>query len=493
MIFINCINTIKPKDWPRNNRESKLEEIYNYLNIYLVNPTYENKQNLLSILDLNNINSMFSYSDIKVRKYEVAIINCLYELSYMYNIVRLKTFIYRYIEVQCVTLNTISNMSVQIDANINLFYNLYPVLRIFFFSFFEFNENKNSKLKFSYYLINKTKSLYDDYEDIACYAYNRLLYDLSIVCYNKTNYLKFNRNELYELFEFQASLNKSVKNDIFNTCLKGILKMTISNYILKSRNDYKLNYIYKCISDDSLDNALNNGQVWMKRVDKLNDEREQSAFKELFNNKSWLKQDWSKNVHINLFDPSFSFVCSFSKENPTKEMKEEYGRNILGYKSDQIKDEISEHIINNQIFDVVYSYDVLYNINEIKKEINYLCDIINLYDMDDTKKIKFFNEILKYWYLSFKDEKWEHEKERRYQVFNKEGINEDFLKIESNLYKYPDFIFTDNKKFKDVFYLNKIHKFHHGSFFVCNGCSNVVYDLYKTKCDICNNMLTKMF
>lgn len=136
MIFINCINTIKPKDWPRNNRESKLEEIYNYLNIYLVNPTYENKQNLLSILDLNNINSMFSYSDIKVRKYEVAIINCLYELSYMYNIVRLKTFIYRYIEVQCVTLNTISNMSVQIDANINLFYNLYPVLRIFFFSFF---------------------------------------------------------------------------------------------------------------------------------------------------------------------------------------------------------------------------------------------------------------------------------------------------------------------------------------------------------------------
>lgn len=90
--------------------------------------------------------------------------------------------------------------------------------------------------------------------------------------------MKFNRNELYELFEFQASLNKSVKNDIFNTCLKGILKMTISNYILKSRNDYKLNYIYKCISDDSLDNALNNGQVWMKRVDKLNDEREQKCF-----------------------------------------------------------------------------------------------------------------------------------------------------------------------------------------------------------------------
>ncbi len=58
---------------------------------------------------------------------------------------------------------------------------------------------------------------------------------------------------------------------------------------------------------------------------------------------------------------------------------------------------------------------------------------------------------MRYWYFSLKDKKWEYEQERRYQLFifdNEEyadlDVENDFLKIKSSLYLYPDFILTDN-------------------------------------------------
>ena len=47
----------------------------------------------------------------------------------------------------------------------------------------------------------------------------------------------------------------------------------------------------------------------------------------------------------------------------------------------------------------------------------YLFDVINMFDMNDAEKKQFLQEILQYWILSVKDYKWHEEKERRYVLF----------------------------------------------------------------------------
>lgn len=95
---------------------------------------------------------------------------------------------------------------------------------------------------------------------------------------------------------------------------------------------------------------------------------------------------------------------------------------------------------------------MIYDREEAKTEIEFLCSIIDCFDMEDNDKKSFLEEILQYWILSVKDPKWSHERERRYVLFlydNYEYIEIDtndsnFLKMKTSLFIEPDFVLGKN-------------------------------------------------
>ena len=92
-------------------------------------------------------------------------------------------------------------------------------------------------------------------------------------------------------------------------------------------------------------------------------------------------------------------------------MEKKYGQIIYGYKDDRIADLLSPIYIADdkkklpQLGQVV-SFDILYDEDLAKKEINYLCSVIDMFELTDKEKSKFLSEIIQYWLLSVKDKKW---------------------------------------------------------------------------------------
>ena len=191
---------------------------------------------------------------------------------------------------------------------------------------------------------------------------------------------------------------------------------------------------------------------------------------------------------------------------PSKKMQRRYGGVTFGYKSDRIADVLSPMLNRTQVglpyFDQVVCYDIIYDVEEARKELNYICELIDLYDLTEQEKTSFLDELLEYWYLSFKDKKWSEEKERRYQLFIFEDDNyydllveNDFLKIKSTLYLYPDFIITDNQPIKIKGRLRRMEKLSATAtrnYVFCEdcfqsdftaGCLSSFYD----KCPICSS------
>ncbi len=273
--------------------------------------------------------------------------------------------------------------------------------------------------------------------------------------------------------------------------------------MLKSRNNYNVNLLYKCISTDSCFKALTNHEIWMQKIEYLNDKRENKVIKELFEDKTWIKYEWARNVEFNCLPNSY--VCSYSKASPNSEMKDEYGSNVFGYKSDRISDVLAPIVLikGRPFLDQVACYDILYNQDEAKKEINYLCDLINIFEITKDEKNEFLNDILIYWYLSIKDEKWVDEQERRYQLFIFDykdykdlSIDDRFLKIKSSVYLLPDFIFSnDSLKYEiELFRKDKLNSIAMNDYIYCHNCLQSDFDSAKTYgigesacCSICGS------
>ena len=126
--------------------------------------------------------------------------------------------------------------------------------------------------------------------------------------------------------------------------------------------------------------------------------------------------------------------------------------------------------------------------------------------VDDKSKIIFTNEIISYWFLSFKDKKWESENERRYQLFYYEQypyleLNKDdrFLKIKSSIYLYPDNISEDNNRYNNI-KANIFDRYFATAtkeFIQCNKCLNIDFEIFGLEnnyvCPICgSNIYTKI-
>ena len=114
------------------------------------------------------------------------------------------------------------------------------------------------------------------------------------------------------------------------------------------------------------------------------------------------------------------------------------------------------------MFSQVFVLDVVYDKEEAKKELQYLIWCIDKLGSTESQKRRFYNEILQYWKLSFKDriardephEEWFKENERRYVIhyykeYNYRGAFVDKSdrkwKIDTTAVYAPDFLMGNPK------------------------------------------------
>ena len=475
----------KPADWPRNNGEANLELVLRTVDKFKKDPSYKNKELLLSLIDVTDPNEFDERGLVVYSEYESAVINKLYLDAMLLGCQSLKLYLYGYVARKAREYKFIRRFGIIPDSSsiyIKEFLGLASTIKLFYFAYAHFNIEKEKE--FVEYLIELVKDIFYKGDEAAklniCHDFTMLLHDLSFA--NSSSvfpYLSFTREQIKLLFQLCAQLNKTVGNKVNDRPLRGTLKIATRQWILKSRG-YDCGFVYKSISIKNILSAYSNNQIWMSEISKLNDKREQKVIKELFAQKSWLKYDWARKIKID--ELKNSFVCSFSTVAPADEMKKKYGSVILGYKSDRIASLLAPtlKLRTRPFFNQVSWYNVVYSRDVAKNEINFLCEIINEFDLSDDEKASFFEDILTYWYLSFKDKKWSSENERRYQIFTSDDeeyvesvIEDGFFKMKSSLYTYPDFILTDDaivKRRALIYRKDKTNGLMTQDYYFCNNC-----------------------
>lgn len=230
----------------------------------------------------------------------------------------------------------------------------------------------------------------------------------------------------------------------------------------------------------------------------------------LFDNQDWIEVPWVGKID---FTPKRRYyVSSFSKSENNDELKDKYGEIVLGYKNDRIGELISPlfmkkyrdgvgKLTKEPTLSLVMAFDVIYDENEAKDELNYLFHIIDLFDVDAADKHGFLETIIQYWLLSVKEAKWAYEKERRYVLFLYDEyeyfemeIDDGWLKEKTSLFILPDFVLGKHPKKSTVsaFVDNKRECISQRSYYYCDDCFNRDFDemiaLQHTEvCPICGS------
>ncbi len=504
----------KPDGWPVSNREAILEEIYLVLEQFIKEPTYKNKELLFSLINHNDINEMNSLGCFRITQYEVALINTIYVYANIIHCESIKIYLYRFLantaRMQKMLFYIFENLKQQIPFVPEEYHNLHNVLRLFYMVYATFNYEKKQPfcdaiIEVSQKIAGEMRGDEEQLFELAR-SYVMMIRELSEFKSSKIfGIITFSRDEIYRLFKTESLLLDLSKQDPYQKPLKSVLILTIRNWVLRSRNDYSEEYFYKCISENNALMALNNHEIWMKKIDKLNDPREGKVFEELIGDDNWKKHEWAKNISVS--QPDNHYVCSYTKTIPDDRMKQEYGDNVFGYKNDRISDVLSPlGMLHGHVFlgDVLY-YDVVYSKDEAIAELNYLCDLIELFNFSDEEKGNFLSEILQYWFLSFKDPEWSCENERRYHIVLSNSmqhvesrIEDDFYKNKTSIYLFPDFVFATGlvKDIVSEYRTEKIEALSTKSYLYCKNCLQSDYDYinnkYKNKCVVCGSEDTEI-
>jgi len=423
----------KPKDWPMNAREMALEAVCEKVEEFRKNPSYKTREVLLSLVCNHDLNQSTGIGLMRVTEYEVATINYLYMIGAAHQINLLKVYLYDLITETTRLQKIMSWCNPVLGVNdeeaariITYEKGLMLPLKLYHFAYQKYTIEK--EFSFAEQLISVVNgvlqvSTTEDEVDSITYAYSALLHDISNMHGNKKERIwEFTREELLELFNLEAK-------------------------ILKINNKSPIKYLPKNVAKES----VTNHQIWMKKTELLNDKREQKVIPELFQDTSWVKYDWIKDIDFTA--TRTYYVSCFSKAINSNEMQKDYGQCLYGYKNDRIVDLIApigimklkkRNNANDDLPDTierpyisqVIAFDVLYDETEAKKELEYLFDVINMFAMSDSEKKQFLQEILQYWILSVKDYEWQEEKERRYVIFLYEDydykeveVDDTFLKI----------------------------------------------------------------
>ena len=502
----------KPIDWPANAREKRLEEISEQVEKFVKEPSYKTREVLLALVSEHDLNQNVTRGLVRVTEYEVYKITNLYCWGTICQINSLRTYLYDII-AQTIMLQK----SIQTSGSLRILpyeQGLPMELKLFFYVYQRFITEKDKTfadqlLEFIEESVKKTNSK-EEVDDIVS-AYASLLLDFSNMHGSKREKLwQFTREELFELFLLEAKILKQ-SNQFANTRpIKGILIMQISNFILKSRHGYNNDHICKYLPTDVAKESIINHQIWMKKTELLNDKREQKVVPELFTDTSWLKYDWIENIDFSA--KRTYYVACFSKSINSNNMRTGYGECLYGYKNDRIIDLIGPIGIkkldtNSEIpfISQVPAFDVLYDINEAKEELQYLFSIIDMFYMSNNDKKQFLEEIMQYWILSVKDYSWYEERERRYVLFlyndynyKEMEIDDTFLKVKTALFVTPDFVIGKNPSKKEIaIQLEAKRKFLYSrEYLFCNECLMQDHDVLifnkPDKCPVCGSRNIKL-
>ena len=467
----------KPEKWPVNEHERVLDLLYDCVEEFKNNPSYKTREVLLALTSEHDLNQSVRRGLVRVTEYEVGVINYLYLfgktfqmnslITYLYNIITQVTRLHKIASWYAPILNDKDGDSLSI---LPYEQGLMLPMKLYHLAYQKFTVEKE-KL-FSEQLIDIVESVIglaqsEDEIDSITYAYSSMLLDISNMHGNKREKLwEFTREELSKLLALEARLLKMNKQPANIRPTKGVLMMQISNFILKSRHGYNDDYICKYLPSDVAKNSIINHQIWMKKTELLNDEREQKVIPELFEDSSWITYDWIKDIDFNA--TRTYYVSCFSKNINNDDMQAGYGECLYGYKNDRIVDligpiglytltknadadeELPDRIKRPYISQVI-TFDVLYDTEEAKEELQYLFDMIDKFDLSDDDKKLFLQEMLQYWILSVKDSKWKDERERRYVIFLYDDYeyietewDDTFLKVKTSLFITPDFIIGKN-------------------------------------------------
>lgn len=257
-----------------------------------------------------------------------------------------------------------------------------------------------------------------------------------------------------------------------------------------------------------------------EKTEFLNDEREQKIIPELFEDTSWIYYDWIKDIDFTA--TRNYYVSCFSKSIDSNYMKNGYGECLYGYKNDRIVDLIGAigihtltknnyadtdlpDIIERPYISQVVTFDVLYDVEEAKTELQYLFSIIDMFELSDNAKKLFLQEILQYWILSVKDKEWKRERERRYVIFLYDDyeyletdLDDIFLKVKTSLFITPDFIIGQNfskGEIKQQLEAKRTALFRKEYLF-CENClmqdHDIVISKQPEKCPICGSRNIRM-
>lgn len=496
----------KPNGWPANDFECRLENLLTAIENFIDKPGYKTKEVLVSLVSTYDLNQKSGLGLFRITEYEAVCINTIYSYASIIQLYTAKTYLYELLGERARLINMISKMPGMDGINDEAYQYLLPNLALYYSTYQQFNWNK--KRSFVDQLIDTLNQILAHYpEEVHKHytvAFITLVNDISYFrCKKKNSIWAFTRDELTKIFEFEANFLKKNGESAIERPLKGVLMTVISNYILKSRYDYNSDYLCKYVSKSVASSSFNNHEIWMQKTEYLNDKREGKVIPQLFSTKKWISHDWARNI---IFDLRRTYyVSSFSKSASNPIMSKKYGQCIYGYKDDRIAELLSPIYTigeNKNIpqFGQVISYDILYDENLAKEEINFLCSIIDLFDLTDEQKKAFLSEIMQYWILSVKDKKWSYERERRYVLFlydeyNYIELNQDddrFLKLKTSLFLSPDFILGNNPIKESLRIVNwqKRMAINIKDYVFCYNCFASDFDLvYKEpeKCPICQS------
>lgn len=501
------MNTVvdKPENWPVNAIEYRLENIRIQWENFKKEPSYKNKEVLISLVSDYDLNQSSMLGLFRTTEYEVACINYLFWESYIHQFHALRTYLYELIGYKT-SLQKIASWFPKgnIVLELKAFEGLFPQLKLYYITYQKFTiENDRSYAEQLVEVVenmvkssqeNDSENIYKETIADITNAYVSLLNDISYFrCKKRTRIWAFSRDEIYMLFQLEAKLIKLNGDSPVVRPLKGVLMTSISNYILKSRNDYNENYVCKYISTEVSKKSISNHQIWMSIIENLNDNREQKVVPELFEEHGWNRYSWANNID---FKPKRKYyVSSFCKSIDNSQMRKDYGTCIYGYKDDRMAEVLAPIMFLNKrgekkfpAFSQVISFDVIYDREEAKTEIEFLCSIIDCFNMNEADKKAFLEEILQYWILSVKDPQWSHEQERRYVLFmyDRYDYNEidtsdsKFLKLKTSLFIEPDFILGYNpvKPYLKQMIDNKRYAISMKPYLFCANCLSRDFDTF---------------
>lgn len=323
----------KPEDFPANSREGRIQQIYELLSQVPKHPDYTIKEVLSSICIETDLNEQKTLGIMRFTSYEVSLINSIYVLASTLHAEYVKVYLYR----EMISLERQFRLGSQwkkqfglpIDDELDTIGCLVPALKIFYAIYSNYKTQRARRfideVINTYNIILQSISdgevIFERTKDVVS-----MLIDLSYVDSYKTfPVMRFDRSELKKLFKFLSIILKKSKQNPSQRPLLGVICLMLSNYILKSRNDYNSEYLYKCISDEVLDKALQNYEIWMNETTNLNDKREGRVINDLFCKKDWICLNWAKKAQIK--DRS-SYVTSFVKGIPSEKVKNRYGVNV---------------------------------------------------------------------------------------------------------------------------------------------------------------------